>query len=82
MSTKEVSQLKLDMQSMKDDIKYIKEDLGELKKTLKDFIDKADGKYAGKWVEKIWAWVLLTVGTGTVGAIGYAIIHAYTDIQK
>jgi hypothetical protein len=47
----DITQMKLDIQQLKDNTKGIAEDLGELKLDVKDFIKCADNKYAGKWVE-------------------------------
>lgn len=47
---------------MKEDINHIKTDIGELKSTLKEFIETSEGRFAGKWVEKALFWILMTAG--------------------
>lgn len=59
---------------MQEDIKHIKDDILEIKDVMKNFIEQADKKYAGKWVEKILWSVGGVAGTIIVGAILKQII--------
>lgn len=77
--------LKLDTQESKQDIKYIKDELNktskinrheheEIKRVLKDYLDKIDNDCAGKWVENAMYAITLMVITAIVGAILKLII--------
>lgn len=50
-------------------VEYIKDDLRETKQLMKDFIEKADEKYSGKWVEKATMAVLGIVATIIIGYV-------------
>ena len=82
MSIKDITQLKVDMQQIKDDIKYTRQDVAELKKEVCDWMEKADVKYAQKWVEidvgKIKNWILAVVGTGVI-AMGLYLIKLISE---
>lgn len=69
MKDEKLNKMEIDMAVMKEDIKHIKGDISELKETLNKFIDGADGKFAGKWVESAWKFVFTAVGTAVLGAI-------------
>ena len=62
------------MAVMKEDIKHIREDVSELRDTLNKFIEGADGKFAGKWVEKPMVIAATIIGTSVLGAIMGLII--------
>lgn len=52
-------------------IKDVKADIKEIKDILNDFIKRADGKYASKWVEKGVIWGIIFLITTLVGMVGY-----------
>lgn len=48
-------------------VEFIKDDLRETKQMMKDFVERADEKYSGKWVEKATMAVAGIVGTIIIG---------------
>jgi hypothetical protein len=74
MSADEITTLKVSMGKMETKIDDIKSDVGDIKKTLADYIEKAETKYAAKWVEKAIVWVTITVlGVVIVAIVGTVI---------
>lgn len=79
----DMARLETELKNTQDTVKEIKEqvktlatkeDLQEIKDTLKAFIDGADGKFAGKWVEGVWRFVFTIVGTAVIGGLLSLII--------
>lgn len=73
---KQFNSLNINMAKIEKDLEYIKEGFKknkeehqELYKAMKDFIDSADNKYSGRWVEKVLIWGGAVVGTGIIGAL-------------
>lgn len=59
---------------MEKDVEYIKTELGETKELIKEFIDKADTKYASKTTEKVVYGMVGTILTAVLLAILYMVI--------
>lgn len=59
------------MAEIKKDISFIKDEMGELKTTMKDFIEKSESKFANKWVEN----TVIGIGSALFIAILIAILN-------
>lgn len=66
----DLTQMKLDMNNMRNDIKNISAKQDEIHSDLKEFIESSKGEFAGKWTEKL----LITVGTAVVLSLVGAVM--------
>lgn len=74
MAQDELTQLKFDMNDMKNDVKNIATDVSELKDDLKQFIKDAEKRFAGKWTEKALVSIFSIVGLAVLTAILSVVI--------
>lgn len=68
----ELDQIK--MAQMQKDIDYIREKMDVFDETLKNFVEKADERYAPKWVADVLKWLFYTAGGVVVVTIVYMFI--------
>lgn len=62
-----MSEEQITIAKMQKDIDYLKEKMDGIDSTLKEFIDRADSKYAPKWVADAFKVILYVVATGFLG---------------
>jgi len=67
---KELEKIKIIVAEQKKDIAYIKKDMARVYDKISSFIDKAEVKFADKWVENTLVWV----GRIIIGAIILALL--------
>jgi hypothetical protein len=72
----ELTKIKFDMNDMKNDIKGLGTKLdstnlkvAEIHADLKEFIEKSESRFAGKWTEKLLIFVGSAVGLALIGAL-------------
>jgi len=70
----ELTQFKIDMNNMRNDISNINKEVGELKDLMTKFIEKSESRFAGKWTEKAMVTVISAVGLAALGALLSLII--------
>jgi hypothetical protein len=77
--TKELENNKIIALMQKDieDLKVVSE---RIETKLDDFINCADKKYAKRWVENAWIFLITSGGVAIISMITYAIYHAYTSL--
>ena len=66
---------------MQNDINNIKKDVQETKELLQEFIKTAEQRYANKWAETAWIWLLRAISLAVIGMVSYAVFHSYTVIK-
>lgn len=66
---KELKETGLDLNTITINMETMQKDIEEIKTSLKEFIKTADDKYAGKWTEKVWIWILWVIGTALIGTL-------------
>ncbi|MFH1052753.1 MAG: hypothetical protein V1779_17675 [bacterium] len=75
MANNELQKLALNMVKLETNLKNLTTDVGEIKTTLKEFIEKADERYAEKRVEKLVYGAIGLLLVEVFGAIVYLVIN-------
>ena len=72
--TKDTNELKVDVKGIQKDIEFLKISTNELNETMKNFIEKADSKFAPMWTATAMKFVMCTVALAVIGAVLSLII--------
>jgi hypothetical protein len=65
----DVKKLQIDMKEIQTQMKFVREEIKEVKDIMNDFIEKVDDKYASKWTEKAWWWMITSIGFLLLGYV-------------
>ena len=60
---------------MEKDIEFIKESQQKLDKKFDDFIIDVDNRYASKYVEKVFWWLMASIGTIIITSLMYLVLN-------